>query len=150
MSAELELHKTVVEKLRGDAALTALLAAHGYAPGQSAVYDYVPQPAKPEDEAPFPYVVVGDTTAAQWDADDFDGQEHTLTLHIWDRYRGSKRVREIQGAIYDALHRAALVVAGQHVIFCYFEFSATINDPDVRTEHGVVRYRVITTQELVP
>ena len=150
MSAELALHAAIVEKLRADAALGALLAPHKYKPGARAVYDYVDQSDKPEDAAEFPYIVVGDTTAAQWDADDFDGQEHTLTLHIWDRYRGSKRVREIQGAIYDALHRAALNVEGQHVVFCYYDFSGSVNDPDVPTEHAVARYRVITQALATP
>jgi hypothetical protein len=144
MSAELELHKTVIAALLADATLGAMLAPHKYKAGARAVYDYVDQSAKPEDASEFPYIVVGDTTAAQFDTDDINGQEHTLALHIWDRYRGTKRIREIQGAIYDVLHEAELVVAGHFSLFCYYDFSGSVNDPDVPTEHGVVRYRIVT------
>jgi len=150
MNAETELQKALVAKLRGDAALAALLAPHSFKAATPAVYDYVPQADKAEDDSKFPYVVVGDTTAAQWDTDDIDGHEHTATLHIWDRYRGGTRVRAIQSAIYEALHRASLVLTGHSSIFCYFDYSGTVGDPDPRTEHGVVRYRIVTQEIVAP
>lgn len=146
MSAELALQQAIITLLRGNASLAALLAAHSYAgsPTVPGVYEYVVQANASESASPFPYVVVGDTTGAEFDTDDVDGQEHTLTLHIWDRYRGRKRVRQIMDAIYDALHDAALTVAGHSAIYCYWEFSGTIPDPDVDTQHGVTRFRIVT------
>lgn len=148
MSAEWEVQKALLVALRADSALTALLADHRYAgsPTVSAVYDLVEQADAPESDADFPYVVIGDFTAAEYDTDDVSGQEHTVTLHIWSRYRGQKEVKQIMGAIHDALHKATLTVENNHTVFCYFEFSESLPDPDPRTQHGVVRFRIATQE----
>jgi hypothetical protein len=148
MSAEHALHNALLAKLRADATLRSLLAEHPYggSPSVPAVFEYVPQSSTPESASRFPYVVIGDTTAAPFDTDDINGQEHTVTLHIWDRYKGGKRVRQVMDAIYDALHEAELSVDGQNTIFCYFDFSESVPDPDIETRHGVARYRIVTQE----
>lgn len=112
MSGELGVHKAVLAVLWADATLAALLPDHAYAgsPSKPAVYEFVGQADASEDASQFPYVVVGDTTGAQFDTDDINGQEHTLTLHVWDRYAGRTRCRRVLDALYNALHRRSLVV----------------------------------------
>jgi hypothetical protein len=149
MSGESVLHDALIDALRADSSLAALLADHSYSsesPVPSAVYEYVEQPVAAEAESNFPYVVVGDTTGAEFDTDDVNGQEHTVTLHIWDRYRGGKRVRDVADALYAALHTVAIAVAGRHTVYCYYEFGESVPDPDVRTQHRVTRFRIVTQE----
>lgn len=148
MSAQHQLHRAILSALQADAGLQALLAAHTYAgsPSVAGVYDFVEQSSTPESRTPFPYVVIGDTTAAEFDTDEVSGQESTVTLHVWDRYRGGARVRQILDAIHACLHDATLAVTGQNTVFCYFEFSGSVPDPDVLTQHAVTRFRIVTQE----
>lgn len=148
MSAELAVQKAVLAVLWADSALQGLLPDHAYAgsPSKPAVYEFVEQAEKSEDESQFPYVVVGDTTGAPFDTDELDGQEHTLTLHVWDRYRGRTRCRQVLDAIYAALHKLEIPVEGRHTVFCYWEFSESIPDADVLTQHMVTRFRLVTQE----
>jgi len=148
VSAELAIQQAVIAALRADATLISLLATHAYegSPTVPGVYEYVPQADASESDVDFPYVVAGDMTGAEFDTDDLNGQDHTLTLHVWDRYRGRKRVRQVLDAIYVVLHRASLAVSGQTTIFCYWEFSQSMPDPDPETQHGVTRFRILTQE----
>lgn len=148
MSALLAVQQTIYNVLIADTALRTLLATHAYAgsPTLPSVYDHVPQFAASEDDDAFPYVAIGEYTAAEFDTDDIDGMEQTIALHCWDRRRGKKRVKQVADAVYNALHNVTLEVVGQHAIFCYFEFSESIPDPDVMTHHLVMRLRVVTQE----
>lgn len=148
MSALLSVQQTFYSMLIADATLRSLLATHAFAgsPTLPAVYDHVPQPSAAEDESAFPYIALGEYTAAEFDTDDIDGMEHTVTLHVWDRRRGRKRAKQVADAIYSVLHNAQLEVSGQHAIYCFFEFSESIPDPDVLMQHLVMRFRVTTQQ----
>jgi hypothetical protein len=149
MSASAALKRAIYDALRTNAALAALLATSQLdtgSPTVPAVYDFVPQPAAPEDAALFPYVAIGDDTSAEADTDDINFEEHTVTLHVWDRREGSTRVKQIQDAIYAVLHRASLEIAGQTTVYCYYEFKGSIPDPEPLTQHGVIRFRILTQQ----
>ena len=106
------------------------------------IYDDVPIQPDGQPNANWPYVVVGDTTAAPWDTDDRTGASMTVTLHIWSRYAGMSEAKSIAGQIYDRLHRHALAVTGMHTVDCLYEFSTFMRDSDGETRHGVVRYRL--------
>lgn len=149
MSGELAVQKAVLAVLWDDSPLAALLPAHAYAgsPTKPAVYEFVEQDPASESAGPFPYVVVGDTTGVPFDTDDIDGQEHTLTLHVWDRYAGRARCRQVLDAIYNALHKQAVSVESRYTVFCYWEFSESIPDADVHTQHMVTRFRLVTQEE---
>lgn len=148
MSAELEVQQAIVALLKADAPLAALLAPHAYAgsPTEPAVYDVVPQGDEAEDQSAFPYVVVGEDTASEFDTDDVDGQEHTVVLHVFDRREGRKRAKQVIGALYDALHNATLSVTGHDAIFCFFEFSGAVPDPEPLVQHQVIRFRIATQE----
>lgn len=148
MSAELAIQEALYRTLRADANLAALLAVDVYegSPTGSAVYDHVEQVPASEDDSKFPYVVVGDDTAAEFDTDDVLGQETTVTLHIWDRYRGRKRVKQIGVVIYALLHTFLIPVVGQNTVYCYWEFSGSVPDSDPMTQHQVMRFRIVTQQ----
>lgn len=143
------VQKAIYSTLRANSALALLLATDALegSPSAPAVYDEPPpQQEASEDEAYFPYVVIGDEVASNWDTDSHDGQENVVTIHAWDRREGRLRVKQILDAIYDALHDVQIFVAEHHVVYCYWEFRETVPDPDPMTQHGVTRFRIVTQQ----
>ncbi len=102
------------------------------------IYDHAPPGAV------FPYLMFGAAHIASYDAKIETGFEQIITLNIWSRYRGSKEVKDILQATYDALHRAALTVTGQVFLSCEFHGADLTPDTDDLSYHGAVRYSVIT------
>lgn len=145
-SANLAVHEAVLVKLKAANSLSILLADDPLAgsPSQPSIFDYVPQPDLPEDDLDFPYVVVGDSTSVQADTDDVHGQETTITIHVFDRNNGSARIKQITDEIYSALHDQSLTVTGFTSVFCFWEFSESVPEPEPLTEHGVTRFRIFT------
>ena len=102
------------------------------------IFDHVPP------ESAFPYLVIGESTSAPFDAKTLDGMESTLTLHDWSRYRGLREIKDIMAAVSNALDQQTLSLAGHTLILLRFEFATTFLDSDGLTRHGVQRFRAIT------
>lgn len=146
-SVAIALQQAIFNALTGDSALTALLATSPFgSPALPAIYDRGPQAEESEDESAFPYVVIGDDTAIEHETDETQGQESTITLHVWTRYRGKREVKLIFDALYAVLHEAQLTISGQLFVYCLWEFSETFEDQDGLTLHGVTRFRVVTME----
>lgn len=134
-----QIQQAVFGRLSAVTALTALLGR------SSAIYDYVPQELA-DDDAGFPYVVIGDIESSEFDADDRQGQDSTITIHTFSRYRGKRECALIMAQVYQALHRFALTVTGINSVDCQWDgLSQVLLDPDGQTRHGVQRFRVIVT-----
>ena len=71
----LELQKSIFNALDGDSTLQNLVTD---------VYDFVPE------NTVFPYVKVGEETSLDNGTKTLQGNEHTLVIHTFSRYRGSK------------------------------------------------------------
>ena len=123
-----DLASTVYTALTGDATLMALVEG---------VYDDVPQ------DTPYPYIVVGEETTINAGTMTVDGLEHTLTLHVWSRYRGLKETKQIMERIYTLLHNSNLTVTGASLVNLRQEFSSTFVDAEGLTRHGVIRFRAM-------
>ena len=147
MSAESEIQKAIYGELITASALAALLAKNVNDSTLPAIYDAVPQSKDSGSDIPFPYVVIGDDTMLDWDTDTSVGKEATITIHSWSSYRGRIQVKDIQGAIYDALHLSQIIVDGYDTVLCLSEYSESILDPDGLTRHGVQRFRLIIDKE---
>lgn len=130
-SASWSLQQAVYAALSGNAGLTALL-------GAERIYDDTPQ------TAPYPYITLGQTSSRDWGAGSEDGEEHTLTLHVWSQEGGRGEAQRIMGAIRDVLHDRALTLAGHRLVNLRHELSDARRDPDGATIHGLVRYRAVT------
>ncbi len=106
------------------------------------VYDYLPE------NVPYPFIVIGEATEVPANAHDRHGWETVPTLHVWDQYRGFKRVLQIGGRLTALLDHQPLTVPGYDHIVTRFEFGQPLTDPeppgDIR--HLVQRYRVVTAQ----
>ncbi len=101
------------------------------------VYDDVPE------NTVYPYVVIGEETAANNGTKDLDGIEHTLTLHVWSQYRGRREIKEIMQSVYQLLHDAAITVSGASLVNIRQEFNNTLMENDGITRHGVMRFRAV-------
>ena len=134
MNFELELQKAIYAALTGDAAVMALVTG---------VYDAVPQADDAGSGAAFPYIVIGEDNHNEWDTDTTLGRDASVVIHTWSRYRGRKEVKEIQGAVYAALNRAKLTIAGFSFVQCDLLSSETLIDADELTRHGVQTFRVL-------
>ena len=128
MSAEWEVQKAIFAKLGADLAVP--------------VFDFVPQ-----ENAPSNYITIGADTLAPFSTDNKNGFDGTLVIHSWAVANGRKTIKALQGAVYDSLSRADLVVTGYNSIGIDFEFSETNLDPDGVTYHGVQRFRILMMEQ---
>jgi len=124
----LELQKSIFNVLDGDSTLQNLVTD---------VYDFVPE------NTVFPYVKVGEETSLDNGTKTLQGNEHTLVIHSFSRYRGSKEVKEIMSRIYALLHESSLSVTGASLVNLRFEFSDVIKENDGFTSHGLQRFRAV-------
>ena len=124
----LELQKSIFNALDGDSTLQSLVTD---------VYDFVPE------STAFPYVKVGEETSIDNGTKTLQGNEHTLVIHTFSRYRGSKEVKEIMSRIYALLHESSLSVSGASLVNLRFEFSDVIKENDGLTTHGLQRFRAV-------
>ena len=128
MAAAMALQKTVFERLNGDAALTALL-------GENGIFDKNPSATDP------PYLVFGDHTTAEWNADSVDGSQHDFSLEIWSSQNGRKQVIEIADAVITSL--ADLTNTDAPYQLANLEHSSTAITRENRNGFylGVIRFR---------
>lgn len=117
---------------------TALTVGSPLPPEVTGVFDDVPQ-----DYNDFPFVTIGEAQHADWSTDTESGHEVTCVIHTWSRKPGRRETKAIQGAIYDALHRAALAYDDVDFIDCQFVGSESFLDADGLTRHGVQQFRIL-------
>lgn len=146
MGAAVEIQRTLYATLRNDATLSGLLATDDYegSPTFPAIYDHVPHPADAEDDTKFPYIHIGEWTSIEFDTDDTHGEESTVALHIWDRREGRLKAKQVRDAVKSLLHDATLSIAGTNAIYCFFESSESVPDPEPFVQHEVIRFRIVT------
>lgn len=108
----------------------------------SGIFDIVP------DSQAFPYITIGNMTTIDDSTQGIAGQEITLTVHVWDQAESRLRIKQITAQIIELLHHAALTPTGSpqlhNLINIMYEFSDLFLDPDNRTHHSIVRFRIVT------
>lgn len=130
--AQWAVQQAVYQVLVGDAALQGLLGS----PPQ--VFDHVPQGAG------FPYVVIGESTAKEFDTKTEKGMEQTLVIHTWSQAQGMRQTKDIMAAVVAALDRKDLNLTGHSLILLRFESSQTQLDDDGVSRHGKQLFRAFT------
>ena len=116
-------------------ALVTRLAPLGYP-----VHDRAPQVVDGAASAGWPYIEIGAIFLTAWDDFGSTGFDFIARIHTRSRAAGMKECRTIQQAIYGALHRGELVVAGFNFISLAREMSEVMLAPD-NSIHGVCEYR---------
>lgn len=130
-NAQWELQKAVYQTLAADAALQAEIG------DPARIFD------DPPPDALFPYLTLGEARMSDWKGVE-GGLEHDVKLHVFSRYAGRREVKRILGAVYDALHEAALTVTGHDLINIRFVFADAFRRSDGETYQGVARFRAVT------
>jgi hypothetical protein len=126
------LQETVYKALQDSPALQDFLGT------PVRLYDHVPA------NALAPYAVLGDMVISPFDCKDFRGAEHTLSIHIVSRYRGSREVKQICEAVESTLRDADLSGEGYSLVFSQMEMISGSLLEDGLTRLGVCRFKVIT------
>jgi hypothetical protein len=129
-----QLQIGIYAALDADTALSALIVG---------IYDNPSQAGNPEDDTAFPYVTISDGSSTPWDTDTKTGQESIAQVHVWSRASNALQVKQIQGAIYDVLHRGTLTITGSVFIGSDSITQTVERDPDGITRHGVQEFRII-------
>ena len=113
------------------------------------IFDDVPGLPEGKPDTDFPYIVIGEDTAAPNDTDDTLGSHLFITLHVWSRYEGKKEAKAIMADLYNALNRQAsnLVAVGFRFTDCLFDFAEVFDENDGATRHGVCRYKLTVEKE---
>ena len=107
------------------------------------VYADVQQPAKPEDDSAFPYVVIGQDNLSPWDTKTNLGGNAICQVDVWSRSNNFLEAKEVGGAVHDALHYGTLDIdRADHTMTTAVSANYT-TDPDGHTKRGVMLFRVL-------
>lgn len=133
-SPTLPTQNAIITYLRASNVLTSLV---------SGIYVSVPQTQT------YPFVTVDSWTVTDSGEYDSPGCDSTFVVHAWTRAEGNVAAEEISSAVYELLHEreGAFIVTGFQVVIIRFVSSVTMLDPDGRTFHTAVTYRIVTTPQ---
>lgn len=106
--------------------------------GGEQVFDDVPR------EAPFPYITIGDIETRDWSTQTSRGHEHTVTVHLWSRYRGRKQVQDLIAEVDRILDGASPPLTGYRVVNLSTVFWTAQREPDGEVYRGTMRLRAVT------
>jgi len=126
-SAEFEIQKALFQALSG-IGLT--------------VYDSAPQAADGGSTANWPYVEVGFISLAPFDTANSTGFDGVARIHTRSKTGSMAEAKDIQGRIYDRLHRGTVAVAGFLTVTVQRELTRCDRMPD-GSFHGVCEYRLL-------
>lgn len=124
-SADLEMQGWIVNTLRADAGIQALLGER--------VYDRVPE--KPQ----FPYISYGPSTEDNDYPDCINAAEITIQLDAWSREVGYPEVKRIAAAVHEALHDQDIDLPVNACCCLYHVNTVFLRDPDGLTNHAVIQ-----------
>jgi hypothetical protein len=131
---ETVVQQAIYSKLSADIPLNAVVTG---------IFDDYPQLTDPGDPANYPFVAIGEDNHVTIDTDTELINQVSITVHTWSRYRGRAETKEIQGLIYDTLHRANLVKTGYKFITITQESSESQLDADGLTRHGIQTFNLM-------
>lgn len=127
---ELELQKAIVDRLKADSAVTALVNGR--------IYDDVPA------GVPFPYVNIGPVDSVADDADCITGLIVAQQVDCWSRYAngGTVEAKKIVDAVRAALHdqEALMPLPTNGMVFLECRNARVNRDPDGLTAHGILSF----------
>ena len=131
MTASGDLLQALFQRLRSDPSLSALLGGAGL----------LEQPA---DNAAFPHVTCGQTSAFDWDTGVQNDADQLVTLHVWSKAHGNAETHAIMDSIKARLADAVLVIGSRGQTRLVLEFAEARHDEDLLVHHGLLRFRAIT------
>jgi hypothetical protein len=134
MTAPGDLLQALFLRLKSDKSLSALLSGAGL----------LEQAA---DNAAFPYVTCGQTSAFDWNTGADNNDDQLITLHVWSKAQGEAETVAIMDAIKARLADAALVIGPRGHTRLSLEFTEARYDEDLLVHHGLLRFRALTQED---
>ncbi len=131
MAVEVDFQTAIYATLIGDTPLMAMVQA---------VYSKKPQDNDAGSNAAFPYITMR-FFYSENDTKSENGHNCLLRLHTWSRTGSDKETKQIQGLLYNLLHKNEPSVTGHTVISLVRESSDVADDDG--TTHGVCDYRAL-------
>ncbi len=134
------IHQAIYNQLNDVSVTASLSTAYDLLP---AIYSDVPQALDAGNDAFFPFIVIGGNTIGPFETKDDVGGNVLAQVDLY--YRGTSKIAAaaIVDAIDARLRRQALTIAGVTHITTEFESATPTPDPDGRTLHCVLLYRVL-------
>ncbi|MGX9134046.1 DUF3168 domain-containing protein [Rummeliibacillus sp. JY-2-4R] len=129
--------KAIMDRLRGDANVTALLNG---VTNYKGVYDYV------TEDTPFPYIVIGEPTSNQFEVKNNDIVDMSVTLHIWSIYKGNSEAYKILSAIHETF-KYKLDITGYKTTKTSYQDARVFTDIDGIHRHGVFTLLITLEKE---
>jgi len=133
---EWALQAAIFARLSGDAELAAL--------GVS-IHDSAPQIEYGDTAAAFPRIEIGYLDAREWDTKTDNGLDIILRINVFSASGSMQEARQIQGRIYQLLHRRQAEIAldpSYSLVLIRRDDSDLDKDPH-RIRHGVCEYRAL-------
>ncbi|MEL6435761.1 MAG: DUF3168 domain-containing protein [Pseudomonadota bacterium] len=127
-----DLHAAIITALRGDAALTALIASG------SGVIDAMPS------KRAFPFVLFAQSETVPRNTDDCPGNAHTLTFDSWSRAENRREVTDICERITRVLTEHSWTAAETHVVLVTALGTTHEHMRDDRAYMTRLRFRMLT------
>lgn len=139
-----EIQKAIDVALVGSSSITDIVGSGD----DVGVYS---NPVQLETEAPYPFIVIGESTDVDYSSKSFDGQELTYTIHTWSRSGDPEQSHQMLKAIYGVLHNQSLPILDgvgavtANMINMRYEFSTVQKEVTNEriTHHGSIRFRIV-------
>lgn len=134
MNIELALHKALLARLTGTAAVTDLVPAGN-------ILDRNGRPI------PNPAIIFGEDQSLEGDDIARSNREIISTIHVWAEGTGLVAAKQIAGAVRSAIHSGRLTMApGFHCGDCRVSSMRFLRDPDGVTGHGIVTVESLVSE----
>lgn len=127
-----ELQKLILDTVKADAGVTALLA--------SRIYDKAP------DNVVYPYARFGPVQVIPGDAEGIVSSEHFRQIDIWTDKGGTVACGRICHAFKTALHDQELDLSDNKLALIEVDGHRVLEDPDGVRFHGIVSVRAIVEE----
>ena len=129
-----QLQQGIYDALTGNGALMAIITG---------VYADIQPPNLPEDDAAFPYVVIGNDSLAASDTKTTNGVRAALQIDVWSRQNNLTEAKDVGSAVYDVLQKADLAIEGANHILTRATGQDYSTDPDGHTKRGLLTFVVL-------
>ena len=128
------LQRAIYTALTGDVTLMALITG---------VFADIPQPADPETDADFPYVVIGKDALTTFDTKTDNGVRAISQIDVWSRENNLTEAKAVGTAVYNVLQKGSLTITGAHHILTRAVGQNYSTDPDGHTKRGLLTFSVL-------
>ena len=131
LDPERALQKALIDTLRADAGVTAVLGH------PAAIYDEPPQ------DSGWPHLLIGRSESRPYDADG-GATEHILTLTARSRFGGTEEAKAVNAAVRAALTDGDLTMTGHRIVNLRVTYQDVFRAADWQKTLGVTRVRAVT------